>query len=259
MPQTTPSPSVERPHRAIILIAGGGGRLRPLTKDCPKGLLEVGGRSIVEHQLACLRSAGISAIALVTGHGSDKVHARFRDQVVYFHNDLYRETNSLYSAWLARDFGSEGCLILNSDVLFHPDLLGRLLSAPNADSILVDLRPGLGEEEMKVILAKNHRVVRVSKDLDPSVAHGENVGLVRLSRIGAQRFFEVADQAARGHEWNHWVPFAIDQICPNHPFYAVPTEGLPWVEIDYLHDLKRAREDVYPTISSVLNSLDLSR
>lgn len=259
MSQTTPAPSVERPQRAIILIAGGGGRLRPLTEDCPKGLLEVGGRSIVEHQLACLRSAGIHAVALVTGHGSEKVHERFGDQVVYFHNDLYRETNSLYSAWLARDFGSGGCLILNSDVLFHPRLLERLLEAPHADSILVDLRSGLGEEEMKVILTQNHRVVRVSKDLDPAAAHGENVGLVRLSRVGAQRFFEIADRAALGHQWNYWVPFAVDQICPDRPFYAVPTEGLPWVEIDYLHDLKAAREDIYPRISSALISIGLIR
>jgi len=248
-------PAIERPRRAIILIAGGGGRLRPLTEDRPKGLLEVGGRPIVEHQIDCLRASGIDEIALVTGHGRDKVRQRFGDQVAYFHNERYRETNSLYSAWVAREFGRQGCLILNSDVLFHPALLERLLSAPNPDCILIDLRSGLGEEEMKVVLGEDRRVLNVSKDLDPLAAHGENVGIVRLGREGAGRFFDIADQEVRRHEWGHWVPFAIDCLCSTQPFYAVPTEELPWIEIDYLHDLKTAREKVYPSIRGALESL----
>jgi choline kinase len=246
-----------RPRRAIILIAGGGGRLRPLTEDVPKGLLDVGGRPIVEHQMTCLRAAGIREIALVTGHGSEKVCERLGDRVVYFHNDKYRETNSLYSAWLARDFGRPGCLILNSDVLFHPLLLQRLLAAPSPDAILVDLRSDLGEEEMKIVLGEAGRVLSVSKNLDPAIAHGENVGIVRLGREGAGRFFEVADREIGRREWNHWVPYAVNDLCSTQPFLAVPTEGYPWIEIDYLHDLKAAREKVFPEISGALESLDL--
>lgn len=249
--------SSERPRRAVILIAGGGGRLRPLTDDCPKGLLAVGGRSIVEHQIACLRASGISEIALVTGHGSDKVRERLGKAFVYFHNERYRETNSLYSAWLARQFGRPGCLILNSDVLFHPALLERLLAAPHPDCILADRRSKLGEEEMKVVLTKDGRVVSLSKNLDPATAHGENVGVVRLGREGAKRFFAVADREIRRHEWNHWVPYAVDQLCSTHPFFAIPTEGLPWIEIDYVHDLKTARDRVFPKIRKALESLKI--
>jgi choline kinase len=94
--------------------------------------------------------------------------------------------------------------------------------------------------------------LRISKDLDPAGADGENVGIVRLSRAGAQRFFEVADQAARRHEWNYWVPFGVDRIASSHPFFAVPTNDRPWIEIDYVHDLKAAREMVFPKIQRAL-------
>lgn len=245
-----------RPRRAIILIAGGGGRLRPLTEEIPKGLLDIGGRSIVEHQIACLRGLGVGEIALVTGHGSEKVRERFGDRVVYFHNDRHRETNSLYSAWLAREFGRAGCLILNSDVLFHPVLLQRLLASPHPDAILVDLGAHLGEEEMKVIVAENGRVLTVSKNLDPAAAHGENVGVVRLGREGAERFFDVADREIQRHEWSHWVPYAVDRLCSTWPFFAVSTEEFPWIEIDYLHDLKAAREKVLPRIYEALEMLE---
>ena len=254
MPET---PGAEKPKRAIILAAGGGGRLRPLTDDRPKGLLEVAGRAIVEHQIACLRWAGMEEIALVTGHGADKVRERLGDAVTYYHNDRYRETNSLYSAWVARAFGRRGCLILNSDVLFSPRLLERLLSAPHGDGLLIDLRADLGEEEMKMMVDGDGRVRQISKNLDPAQADGENVGIVRLSRMGAERFFEVGDRMTREHEWNHWVPFAVDQICASHPFFAVSTGDIPWIEIDYLHDLKRARESVFPLIHEDLVQLGL--
>lgn len=251
-----PGDAVERPSRAVILVAGGGGRLRPLTEDRPKGLLEVGDRSIVEHQIACLRWAGVREIALITGHGREKVLERCGNSVVYFHNERYRETNSLYSAYLARDFAAQGCLILNSDVLFHPDLLERLLAAPHGDCLIVDRRSGLGEEEMKVLLDSQGRLLRISKDIDPSEADGENLGIVRLSRPGAQLFFQAAEAAFQRGEFNHWVPFAINQICQDHPFYSVPAGDLPWIEIDYMHDLRRARSQVYPKMRDALRAVE---
>jgi len=251
-----PAETNKLPCRAIILVAGGGGRLRPLTEDRPKGLLEVGGAAIVEHQITCLRSAGIEQIALVTGHGSEKVRALFGDRVVYYHNDIYDRTNSLYSAWVARDFGRNGCLILNSDVLFHPALLGRLLDAPYEDCLLFDPASHLGEEEMKVILETDGQIRRISKDLDPHGADGENVGIIRLGRLGAERFFEEAERTVRQREWNHWVPYAIDRMCAaGYPFYAVGTGGLPWIEIDYLYDLREAEEKVYPRIRGAMKGI----
>ncbi|KPL11702.1 hypothetical protein AMJ85_03265 [candidate division BRC1 bacterium SM23_51] len=228
-----------------------------MTEDRPKGLLDVGGRSIVDHQVTCLRGAGISEIAMVIGHGGEKVREQCGERVTYLRNERYRETNSLYSAWVAREFGREGCLILNSDVLFHPALVERLLSAPHVDCLLMDSSSRLGEEEMKVILAEDGRIRRISKDLEPVTGDGENVGVVRLGREGARRFFEFADEMVRRREWNHWVPFAIDSLCETHPFFAVLTGGLPWIEIDYLHDLRAAREKVFPKIHEALKELEL--
>jgi len=256
MPESSPP---ERPGRAIILIAGGGGRLRPLTDHQPKGLLEVGGRALVEHQIACLRWAGIEAIALVTGHGAAHVRARCGDAVSYIHNERFRETNSLYSAALAADFGRGGCLILNSDVLFHPALLERLLAAPWPDAILVDRASRLGEEEMKVVTAPDGRVRRISKAIDPAQAHGENLGIVRLGPTGAGLYFDLAVEAAERGEWNHWVPYAIDRLCSTHPFHAVATDGLPWIEIDYPADLAAAREEVYPRLLPQIRAVQMSR
>jgi len=240
--------------KAVLLAAGRGGRLLPLTADRPKGLLKVGKQTIIEYQIEFLQSVGIAEIGVVTGHGSAKVRRTCGHRATYIHNRRYKQTNSLYSLWLAKEFvGGDSCLILNSDVLFHPELARRLLEARWENCILVDFRVGLGEEEMKVVV-KDDRVVDISKNLPPSSAQGENLGIVKCGREGARRVFEIAEQRAQQKEWNLWVPHAIQSLIGQEDFYAVATKGLPWVEIDYRHDLNLAEREILPAILKSLQT-----
>ncbi|MCX7015407.1 MAG: NTP transferase domain-containing protein, partial [Candidatus Sumerlaeota bacterium] len=224
----------------------------------PKTLLAVGPETILEFQERALRAVGIERIAVVTGHGAERVRATLGDRVEYLHNERYRETNSLYSLWAASDFGRPGCLILNSDVLFHPLLLARLLESESPEALLVDFRDGLGEEEMKVI-ARDGWVAEISKNIDPRRAEGENLGILKAGPRGAADVFDVAGEFARKGEWNLWVPHAVEALVGRRPFRAISTDGLPWIEIDYRHDLERARRDVYPLVSEALNAVEQRR
>jgi len=243
------------PDRAIILAAGPGGRLLPDTADRPKALLSVGKETILEFQVHALQAFGFRQIALVTGHGAERVRQALGDSVLYFHNELYRQTNSLYSLWVAAEFGLPGCLIFNSDVLFHPALLERLLENESEEALLVDFRDGLGEEEMKVVARGGH-VVEISKNIDPARADGENVGIVKVGPQGAGEVFGVADSFARQGEWNLWVPHAVEALLGRRAFAAISTGGLPWIEIDYKHDLERARREIYPVVSEALHVME---
>jgi len=240
------------PERAIILAAGKGERLMPEPADRPKALLQVGGETILECQIRALRRAGVQDIAIVTGHKSQRVQDTLGAGVTYFHNERHHETNSLYSLWLAQEFGQGGCLILNSDVLFHHGLLDRLLNCGAEDAILVDFRDDLGEEEMKVIV-QNKIVAEISKDIDPHRAEGENLGLVKIGPDGAKAVFDIAASRAEQGEWNLMVPHAVEALIGQREFKAVSACDLPWIEIDYLHDLQQAREVVYPKIREALD------
>jgi len=235
-------------NKAIILAAGRGGRLHPLTIDRPKGLIKVGDLSIIEYQIKFLRDAGVDKIAVVIGHCAEFVKATLGDSLTYFYNENYKHTNSLYSLWTAREFvQDEGVLVLNSDVLFHPQMLRNLLQHPAENALLIDFKAELGEEEMKVI-TQNSIIKHISKNIPPSEAEGENVGIVKLSKDGARAVFDVAGQCIKNEEWNFWVPYAVDMLAQKINFYAVSTEGLPWIEIDYFHDLERARTTILPAI-----------
>jgi choline kinase len=236
--------------RAIILAAGVGSRLRPLTDNRPKCLLEVGGRTLIDHQMSALRRYGIIDVTVVVGYCGEQVRRHVGDRAKYLENPQYERTNSLYSLWLAREDLNSGSLILNSDVLALPALFDRLLQSPAANAILVERGNRFEAEDMKVRL-NGSQVVDFGKNLPSEHAHAHNVGVAKFSAEGPARLIECLERlVATGHE-NDWVPVAFGEFARQWPLTAVATDGLPWIEIDYAEDLTRARLEIEPSILSM--------
>jgi len=234
-----------RPNKAIILAAGQGKRLGSLTASLPKCLLEVDGKPILQHQVDTLRAAGVSEFVVVTGFGAEQVRAALGQQARYIHSEEYATTNSLYSFYLARQEVGHGFVLLNGDVLFHREIAESLLSSLYSDAAAVDFRDGLGAEETKVKV-DGERIVAITKDMDPSLSDGENVGLLKFTGPGVERLMEKTEALLRGGARRAWVIAAFHALAPEHPICAIPTRRLPWIEIDFVDDLRRAREEIAP-------------
>ena len=98
------------------------------------------------------------------------------------------------------------------------------------------------------VKVQGDRIMDIRKDMNPADADGENVGVLKFSAAGSCGLFaKVAELVSRGVV-NAWAPRAFQELCPAHPLYAVSTEGLPWIEIDFPEDLERARTEIYPRI-----------
>ncbi|MBI3735936.1 hypothetical protein HY256_05440 [Candidatus Sumerlaeota bacterium] len=141
--------------------------------------------------------------------------------------------------------------MLNSDVLFHPALLPRLIADERENVLLADFREGMGEEEMKIVVDASHRLRHVSKVIDPHKAHAENLGVLKLGQTAAHRMIQLARSRGRDPKIR-WVPDGIHFLRDELEFYALPIGELPWTEIDYLHDLDRAEREIYPRIAGAL-------
>jgi choline kinase len=241
-------------NKAIILAAGVGSRLRPLTDDLPKCLLEVGAQTLIDHQVQTLARFGVTDVIAVIGYCGDRIRQHLGNRVRYVVNERYEQTNSLYSLWLARDELVSGALILNSDVLAVPLLFERLLRSPAPDAVLVERGEDFEPEDMKVTL-NGSLVLDFGKQLPRERAHAHNVGVAKFSTEGAARLAERLEWlVATGHE-NDWVPVAFREYASHWPLTAVATEGLPWIEIDYVADLERARLKIEPAILAFESAL----
>ena len=242
--------------KAIILAAGKGTRLNGVDLK-PKCLFEVGGETLLARQIAALRELHVNDIVIVLGFEAERIRRLYEHTASFVINSRFEETSSMYSLWLAREHLVDGFVVLNCDVLFHPQLLERLLTSPFDDALLVDLvdknNNQLGDEEMKVKISDG-RVVDIRKDLDPAEADGENVGIVKFSASGARRLVEEMDALISRGQLKDWAPRAFREFATRFPLHAISTEDYPWIEIDFPEDYRRAKEEVFPQINAMAES-----
>jgi len=242
--------------KAIILCAGKGGRLRPLTDDRPKCLLAFGMRTILDVGLEHLGSAGISDVVLVVGYHEDLVRRLYADRpgsnITFVSNDDYAVTNTAVSLHLALARMDDDFVLINGDVLFDKGILADLVAHPAPNCVAVDAEIPLDHEEIKVI-ASNGRVERISKELDPRRSLGEAIGLYKVGRGIIPDLKAVYEELERKGECRHYFEKGFERICEeakddSRAFGLSFTRGRPWVEIDTLEDFAHAQREIYPRI-----------
>jgi choline kinase len=233
--------------KAVILAAGVGSRLAPLTDDRPKVLVEVLGRSFLFRQLDHLTRAGIPSrdVVVVGGYRIDRLREAlaaggYACQVVV--NDRYEPWNNFYSMLVAAPaLEGHDFIQLDGDVILDERLLPRLIAAPGEAVLAVDVRDELDDETMKVQLDEG-RVAAISKQLDPARCAGEYIGITKLSARAAHAVFaELARFPAEGltHEY---YDHAYHRLTSSGrvPFDLVDVHDCSVIEIDNVEDLRRA-------------------
>lgn len=234
---------------AILLVAGMGSRLRPLTETRPKCLLEVGGEPLLLRLLRQLRELGIEHVVLATGYLPETIAAAVGGRpglprISFAHNPNFDSTNNAHSLLVALEH-VEGrpFLLCDGDVLLgDTSWLGALARDARENVLSVLARDDMGEEEMKVVLDETGAVVGLSKGLDPAKSYGESLGLQKIgARIGAdlRARLEAMTDAERARLYYEDV-FA-ELIDRGHPFHVLDAVAGTWTEIDTVEDLEHAR------------------
>lgn len=237
--------------KAIILSAGQGSRLLPLTSDRPKCLLPVGARTVLEWQIHALAQNGIRDIAVVTGFKAELVdaalsaYAHAEQSVETIFNPFYKVADNLASCWLARAHMHGDFVVINGDTLFEPQILARLLKQSTDGAALpicvtIDRKSAYDTDDMKVCIA-NGSVREIGKTLPPERTQAESIGMIAFRGTGPRQFIAELDRTMRaGEGLNAWYLQAISRLAGQGHVGAVSIEGMEWAEIDVATDLERA-------------------
>lgn len=244
-------------NKAIILAAGRGRRLMPYTADRPKCLVEVGGRPILYYQLRALEKYGIKKVVMVAGYQAEKIKDYVRDnfsglKVEFVYNPDYLSTNDIYSLYLARSYLNDGVIILDSDVLFHPKILSELSKYHPGRSALCVRIGSCEDEEMRVGVNSGGMVTRLSKELLLKETAGESLGLSFFS----DEFLNYLRSSLKEIVFDGgkllYREAAIEKVISKHsqPLHLLDITRYPAMEIDFPEDLKKAEEEILPSIIS---------
>lgn len=227
--------------KALILAAGSGTRLGCAAGARPKGLVEIGGRALLERQIDMLEAAGVARTCIVTGYRHADIERRLGARVAYRHNPFFAQANNMASVLFARDWMDEASLILYADLLYEPEILEAALRSTAAISLSVDKTAAVPGHALVSIL--DGRVRAIGSELDPPEADARFIGIAKVSEAALPVFFSELEAAAKAGALDRYYTIAFDRLAARgYPIQALDTAGARWAEIDCPEDLKRARE-----------------
>ena len=235
----------------IVLAAGAGRRLEPLTHDLPKTLLEVApDTTILDIALSNLAVAGLTDVAVVTGFAAHQIESRRDDlearhgvRIETVYNDKALEWNNAYSLWLAREHFAAGALLCNGDTVHPASVEHTLLAAAGHGLVLaIDDVKSLAEEEMKVILDERGTLARINKNLDPATVAGEYIGVTLIEAAAATDVAEALRATWERDPSLYYEDGYQEYVDRGLHAHVAPIGKLDWVEVDNHDDLARARE-----------------
>jgi choline kinase len=235
----------------IVLAAGAGRRLEPLTKELPKTLLEVSDdTTILDIALHNLGAVGLDEVVIVSGFAAhqiesriDRLQQRHGVRITTVFNDKALEWNNAYSLWLAREHFAGGALLCNGDTVHPVSVEQTLLAAtPRELLIAIDDVKRLAEEEMKVYVGEAGGLSRINKALDPDAARGEYIGVTRIEPAAAEGLADALEATWRRDTTLYYEDGFQKYADRGGLVEVAPIGDLPWVEVDNHADLARARE-----------------
>ena len=230
------------------MAAGMAKRLRPLTDACPKCLLKIGERTLLERTVDAMLQAGINELVVVTGYRAEMIRDFLTEHyptlnIHFIHNGDYEHNNNIFSLWMTRPY-TEGMdfLLSDSDILFDPQLIQAVLSTEG--NALALNRHECGEEEIKVIVDQDNRIMELSKTCSIEQAIGESVGFEKMTADYSTALFKELEQMIeREGLIDVFYERAFERLIPQgHTFRIVDTTQYFSIELDTPEDFENAKQ-----------------
>jgi len=215
--------------KAIILAAGKGTRLYPITLNKPKGLLEIGDETILDRLIRQFREAGINDIVVVVGYQKEKLKEHFGRSVRYLEYDGYDETNNLHTLWSVRDELNDDVIITFADLILHSDIVNKVIEIQNDIVMTVDTSQVL-DGTMRVEVG-NSKLLSI-KTTTVENASGNFIGLAKFNKLGCEKLVNEMSKLIKSN-FDDYYTLAIDKIVRRGEDVAYcDINGILWREID---------------------------
>jgi L-glutamine-phosphate cytidylyltransferase len=238
--------------KAIILAAGVGKRLWQVTQHRPKCLIEIGGQSLLHRYLTALAGVGIRRADIVVGYKQEMIRAAVeRDScgvtVKFLVNEEFHR-GSISSLWIARTSLDDDAIIMDADVLFHREILRRLVGSSHENALLMDESVKQTGEECMVVVAGGRVIALTKKMPDRYDYAGEGVGFLKVKHADTPHVVASLQSCIEKEAWNMEYEDALLDYFKNVKVGYERIGGLPWTEIDFVEDVQKAEADILPKL-----------
>jgi choline kinase len=238
--------------KAVILAAGVGKRLWPITQHRPKCLIEIGGKTLLHRYLEALASLGIQRTDIVVGYKQEMIRAAIETnacgvRVKFLVNDQFHR-GSISSLWIARTALDDDVIVMDGDVLFHREILRRLVQSSFPNALLMDETVKQTGEECMVIV-EGGRVIALTKQMPARYdLAGEGVGFLKVRHADTPHVVASLRSFVDHEGWQMEYEDALVEFFRAVKVGHEVIGGLPWTEIDFPGDVEKAEREILPKL-----------
>ena len=238
--------------KAVILAAGVGKRLWPITQHRPKCLIEIGGKTLLHRYLEALASLGIQRVDIVVGYKQEMIRAAVEAnacgaRVNFLVNDQFHR-GSISSLWIARTALDDDVIVMDADVLFHREILRRLVQSAFPNALLMDETVKQTGEECMVVV-EGGRVITLTKQVPARYdLAGEGVGFLKVRHADTPHVVASLRSFVDREAWQMEYEDALVEFFSAVKVGYEVIGGLPWTEIDFPEDVEKAEREILPKL-----------
>jgi choline kinase len=238
--------------KAIILAAGIAKRLRPLTDHSPKCLLNIGDKNLLHRTIENLTENGIDDFIFVTGYREDMIKNYLGNNFgmlkrTFLSNPDFENNNNSYSLWMAKDHVNDDVLLLDSDILFDKRIITKLLESEHENCLAVNKNVKPDEEQVKVLLNEDEKIIEIGKEVDLNKAAGESIGIARFSSYFMRELFNILNhKIVEENNVNEFYEVSFQELIEKkderNSIFAVDVSEFNCIEVDTVEDFENAQK-----------------
>lgn len=244
---------MEPPQTAVILAAGRGKRLRELSANRPKPLVEINGTSILWNLVQSIVANGLKRVVLVVGYKAEAIINHLKPfehsiEIVYVRNEVYDTTNNIYSLWLARDYLDAGFYLFEADIYFEPEIMSKLVQQTAENVMLIDHYTDRMNGTVVTCDSENRITKMILKrDQTPGFDFTDTYKTVNFYRIGINFYRDfcrrkLAEYIDQNDVSSYYETIIKEGIAEGYKFAGLKANPCKWWEIDTRDDLQIAEK-----------------
>lgn len=238
--------------KALLMAAGKGTRISRYIEGKPKCTVNIGRTSLIEYTIKQLISHGITEIGMVLGYKSEVIKELLKDyDITYFNNYFYDVTNSIASAWFAKDFLSGDMLMMNADVYLEPELFDEVLKEKKSPVLFSD--SSRKEEADYKFYYEGNELIKFGKELSGEDISGEYIGAAKIEAVFVEKYIERLTELIADGNHGMWWEDVLYSFVTDRAVYVKDIKGKFWAEVDYIEDYERILKFRGVEDSSVVN------
>lgn len=230
--------------KAIILAAGSSRRLRPITNNRPKFLVELNKETILDYQLRCLTECRVEQILIVVGYKKEMIKeylekSAYKKLIKIINNDVFEKTDNAYSLSLALEEVNEkkdSVIILDGDIIFDIRLLKKIIASRDKNALIASNDRKIKPEDNKVLIKEGYAKI-IKKTIKGSAIYNS------IIKLNGKLLQTLKNECRKLEAWNEWYTEPLTKTLQDFPkeVKVIFTKGLLACEIDTKEDLIRAR------------------